>query len=123
MKQSLQTLVLFLLVLGTTGCSLNEIRGKNKFGPEYRRSGSRNTHATRWTAQQGLEFKWDNGVNTGVTYRYRETVDGVDDKDNGIWFEVSYPLWKKKKQPDDLALRVNSLERRLAELEPKTERG
>ena len=112
-----------LLVSGTAGCSLNEIRGENKFGPEYRRDGLRNTHVTRWTAQQGLEFKWDNGVNTGVTYRYRETVDGVDDKDNGIWFEVSYPLWKKKKQPDDLALRVNSLERRLAELEPKTERG
>ena len=123
MKQSLQKFVVLLLASCSAGCSLNEIRGENKFGPEYRRDGLRNTHATRWTAQQGLEFKWDNGVNTGVTYRYRETVDGVDDKDNGVWFEVSYPLWKKKKQPDDLALRVKSLERRLAELEPKTERG
>lgn len=123
MKQFLQLLVVLLLVPGATGCSLSEIRGKNKFGPEYRRNGSSNTDVTRWTAQQGVEFKWDNGVNTGVTYRYRETVDGVDNKDNGVWFEVSYPLWKKKKQPDDLAARVETLERRLAELEPKTERG
>lgn len=120
MKQLLQKLVVLLLVSGAAGCSLQEVRGKNKFGPEFRRSGLRNTHGTRWTAQQGLEFKWDNGVNTGVTYRYRETADGVDDKDNGVWFEVSYPLWKKKKQPDGLALRVEALERRLAELEPET---
>ena len=62
-------------------------------------------------------------MNTGVTYRYRETTDGIDSKDNGVWFEVSYPLWKKKKQPTDLADRIEMLERRLAKLEPKTEPG
>ena len=64
MKQVVQKRVVLVLVSGTAGCSLQEIRGENKFGPEFRRNGLRNTHATRWTAQQGLEFKWDNGVGT-----------------------------------------------------------
>ena len=54
MKQSLQKLVVLLLVSGAAGCSLQEIRGENKFGPEYRRSGSSNTHVTRWTAPAAI---------------------------------------------------------------------
>ena len=113
--------VVTLPALSAAGCSLKEIRGKNKFGPEYRRSGSSNTDANRWTAQHGVECKWDNWVNTGTTYRYWETVDGVDDKDNGVWFDISYPLWKKK-QPDDLAARVEQLEAEVARLAGIVER-
>ncbi len=106
-----------LIVSMFSGCGVKEIRSKSKFGPEFRHSGLARTSRTRWTAQQGIEFKWDKGVTTAMTYRRRDTDNGNGDNDNGVWFEVSFPLWKAKTKPDKNAARIRDLERRLAALE------
>ncbi len=100
-----------------SGCALREIRSKTKAGPEFRHSGLTNTNSDRWTVEQGLEFKWDNGVNTGLTYRRRDVDDGNGDNENRVMFEVSFPLWKAKSKQTQLAWRVERLEQRLAKLE------
>ena len=115
------------LAILLSGCALQEIRGKSKFGPEFRTkgAGSSKSHKTRWTARQGVEFKWDKGVSTAITYRRRDDDNGSGDHDNGVWFEVSFPIWKAKKKPTDQAAlirRVEQLERHLAELESKPDR-
>ena len=43
--------------------------------------------------------------------------DGSGDNDNGVWFEVSFPLWKAKPKVDNNAARIRELERRLAAIE------
>lgn len=106
-----------------SGCALQEVRSKSKVGPEFRHSGSSGTDSERWTVQQGVEFKWDGGINTGVTYRRRDVNDGNGDDDNGVWFEFSFPLWKAPKEPDALAQRMETLEQRLAELEKQLPAG
>jgi hypothetical protein len=67
--------------------------------------------------QEGLEFKWDQGVTTGVTYRRRDVNEGTGDHDDGVWFEFSFPVWKAEEKPDSTAHRLEALEKRLAELE------
>lgn len=106
-----------LMVLMSSGCGIKEIRSKSKFGPEFRHSGTRRTSRDRWTAQQGIEFKWDKGVSTTLTYRRRDVNNGAGDYDNGVWFEVSFPLWKAKPKEDKNASRIRELERRLAAIE------
>ncbi len=108
-----------LAALLSSGCSwqLQEIKGKTKFGPEFRDKSGR-TSEVRWTTiDQALEFKWDNGWSTGVSYRRRDTDEGSGGNDNRVMFEVSYPLWKIPSKPDDAARRIEELERRLAILE------
>lgn len=112
-----RVVVLCLLVPLTASCALKEVRSKTKVGPEFRHRGSTRTNSDRWTAQQGIEFKWDKGISTGLTYRRRDTDDGAGDNDNGVWFDVSFPIWKAKKRQDNTAERMAELERRVAELE------
>ena len=89
----------FLLGLLCSGCVLKEVRSKSKVGPEFRHKGSSRTESERWTVQEGLEFKWNNGVSTGVTYRRRDVNEGSGDHDDGVWFEFSFPVWKAKPLP------------------------
>lgn len=106
-----------------SGCALQEVRSKSRVGTEFRHSGLRGTDRERWTVQQGIEFKWDRGINTGVTYRRRDVNDGGGDNDNGVFVDFSFPLWKAPKKPDVLAQQVETLERRLAELERRLPTG
>lgn len=112
-----------LLLVTSTACQLAEIKSKTKFGPEYKHSGSTRHDATRWTSQQGFDFKWDNDVTTGLTYRRRDVASGNGDNDNGVWFDVSVPIWKAKKKPDALAERIAQLELRVAQLEKSLAEG
>lgn len=117
MKRSFP-LILGILICLVGGCSwqLQEVRGKTKFGPEFRDKSGR-TSEVRWTSiQQGFELKWDNGWKTGITYRRRDTDEGSGGNDNGIWLDFSYPLWKRAKKPDTTARRIDLLEQQLAEL-------
>jgi hypothetical protein len=101
------------------GCALQEVRSKTKMGPEYRHRGNDRTDQVRWTVQQGVDFKWDKGVTTGLTYRRRDMDQGNGDNDNGVWFDFSFPIWRAPKKPDRLTERVEVLEKRLAEVERK----
>lgn len=108
-----------LAALLSSGCSwqLQEIKGKTKFGPEFRDKSGR-TSEVRWTTiDQGFEFKWDNGWSTGFSYRRRDTDEGNGGNDNRILFELSYPLWRTPARVDATERRVEELERRLAILE------
>lgn len=112
--------IAFLLLC--SGCELQEIRSKNKFGTEWRHKGSNGTDRERYAVQPGFEFKWDNGVTTGVSYRRRDDNDGSGDDDNGLFVDVSFPLWKaKKKEKASETARIERLEERIAQLEAKLE--
>lgn len=91
-KQMKKIAALIIISLTLTGCSsLTEIRHKNSIGQEFRESSDRNS------IQEGLEFSFENGIKTGVSYRYRFTDNDDDQAEHGVWLEFSYPLWKKKK--------------------------
>lgn len=115
MRCVLVTLALGLPLL--TGCALKEVRSKTKTGVEYRHSGTSRTDAERYLVQQGVQFKWDKGVSTTVSYRRRDTNDGNGNNDNGVWFEIGFPIWKAKSKPVETTERLATLERRIAELE------
>ncbi len=117
------SIMIGVLLLSLGGCTLQEIRSKSKFGPEYRHKGSNRTDSVRWYAQQGVEFKWDKGINTSVTYRRRDEDNGSGDRDNGVWFELSFPIWNAKKPPDRMARKIEELEMRLAQLEAQSKDG
>ena len=108
-----------LALILLTGCQakLKEVRAKTKFGPSFRHKGAKRTDSVRWTVQQGFDFKWDNGITTGVDVRRRDVDDGTGDNTTGVFFRVSFPVWKAEKKPDPLKERVRKLEKRLAELE------
>ncbi len=106
-------------VLSTAGCAwqLNEIKGKTKFGPEFRDRPGRKSEV-RWTGiDQEFEFKWDNGYSTIVGYRRRDTDEGSGGNDNRITFGFSYPIWKRPQHGSVGARRLDRLELRLAKLE------
>ncbi len=120
MKRLLWCCCWSLLILQMcVGCSLTEIRGKTKFGVENRYAGSSRTTSQRWLVQQGFNLTWRDEENqkftTGVSYRRRDTDDGGGDHDDGVWFDFSFPIWKKSQDP--VARRIDILERRLAHLE------
>lgn len=118
MVRSVNGCLLVCLVCLFSGCSwtLKEVRGKTKAGPEFRTKSR--VHETRYTVQQGLDFKWDNGWSTAVTFRRRDTDDGgKGEHDNGIWIEMSYPLWKRPAKPDAQSAEIDALRARLARLE------
>ncbi|MFH1419923.1 MAG: hypothetical protein ABII12_16745 [Planctomycetota bacterium] len=104
-------------LLPTPGCTLQEVRSKTRGGPEFRHSGSNRTNSDRWMVEQGVEFKWENGVNTGMVFRRRDVDDGNGDNENLVMCEVSFPLWKAKSKQTELVQRIKLLEERLAKLE------
>lgn len=120
-KATLAPLAAFLLCgfwgLAGLGCALEEVRNRISAGPEFQHRGANSTDSTRYSVQDGVELKWENGVTTAVSYRRRDTDDGDGNNDNGVWFEVGIPLWKAPKKPDENAKRIVELERRLARLE------
>ncbi len=116
-------LVALLVLPSITGCALQEVRSKSKAGPEFRHRGSNRTNSVRWSAEQGFEFKWEKDIKTGVTYRRRDEDGGGGDNDNGVWFDVSFPIWKAKKRPGVTPDRIAEIERRLAELERRLHPG
>ncbi len=117
------SIMIGVLLLSLAGCTLQEIRSESKFGPEYRHRGSDRTDSVRWSAQQGVEFKWDNGIDTAVTYRRRDVDNGNGNHDNGVWFELSFPIWHVEKPPDPMARKIEELEMRLAQLEAESKDG
>ena len=116
-RRMIPTGALMLMLLSGCAPKLKEVRSKTKFGPDFRHRGSGRTDSTRWTVQQGIEFKWNKGVRTGITYRRRDTDDGNGNNDNGVFINFSFPIWKAKKKPDPLKKRVKKLERQVAELQ------
>jgi hypothetical protein len=113
------TAICALAMLLINGCALLEVRSKSKVGPEYIHSGSTDTDSERWTVEQGIEFKWDKGITTGITYRRRDINDGNGNNENRVLFEFSFPLWKAASGQARWARDVERLERRLAALETK----
>lgn len=106
------------VMLIATGCKtahLNEVRGKTSFGPEFRNRGN-NTSEIRYDARQAVEFRFDNGWTTGLTYRRRDIDGGSGDNENLFLFEVGYPIWKAPKKEDAAARRITQLEKDLQEL-------
>ncbi len=99
------------------GCTLRELRSKTKTGIEFRHSGSRRTDRQRFTVQQGLEFRWDNGVSTAVSYRRRDDDDGPGDRDDGVFFDIGIPIWKAASSVSRANERIQTLEGRIAALE------
>ena len=113
--KTVRSLILVLLGLIACGCRLTEIGSKHKLGVEYRRSGANDHEAQRYTVQQGLVFKWDDGSDTTITYRRRDVSDGAGD--DGVWIEYSYPIWKAAdRRKDHLSQRVQALESKLTNL-------
>ena len=113
------------LLLAIGGCNLVEVASKSKFGPEWRTkgAGAAKRNSVRWYAQQGVEFKWDKGISTAVTYRRRDEDNGSGGNDNGVWFELSIPLWQHEDHPIwSKDRRIKELEERVARLE-STESG
>lgn len=111
----------FLLL--ASGCALQEVRSKSKVGPEFRHSGATNTNSERWHVEQGIDFRWDNGVTTGLSYRRRDVNDGNGDNENRVLFEFSFPLWKAESQQAKLKRRLALLETRLTRLEAAAQNG
>ena len=107
--------------IAAAGCSLQEIRSKSKFGPEFRHSGSDRTNEVRWYAQQGFDFIWSdqkgNKITSGITYRRRDVDEGDGDNDNGIWLDFSFPIWRAPSKAKESNVRISSLEERIAMLE------
>jgi len=106
-----------ILLTWSSGCALQEVRSKTKFGPEYQHSGSDSTDSVRYSEEQGIDFMWGNDWTTGVSYRRRDTDNGNGNNDNGVWFDFSFPIWKRPKAEAKTAERIEALERRLAEVE------
>lgn len=112
-----RSVVIFLpLALVLSGCALQEVRGKTMFGTEWRHSGNASTSDERYTELQGIELKWDKGISTSAAYRRRDVNEGNGDKDDGVFLEISYPLWKAPKKEDATAKKVAALEREIEEL-------
>ena len=109
-----------VLLAAVSGCSsISEVRWKVKFGPEYRSKGAGGTNSTRWSVQTGPQVKFENGWVVGVTCRHRWEDEKTDD---GIWVEVSFPIYKKsradklrekRQERDEMQRRLEALERRV----------
>jgi len=106
-----------LLLVMVPGCALEEVRYKNKFGAEWRNIQARTQDDERYTFEPGLDFKWEKGVATGASFRHRSTNDGRGDDDNGVFIDISFPIWKKPKPEAKTAEHIQELQERLARLE------
>ena len=110
-------IVMTVLALALPGCALKEVRSNTRFGPSFRHKASNRTDSVRWMVQQGIQLRWKNGIRTGISYRRRDTDDGNGDNDNGVFLNVSLPVWKAPKKPDPVKKRMKKLEKRVKELE------
>lgn len=108
-----------ILLALLSGCALEEVRSKNKYGVDFRYAGSRRGEDARYHVEPGLELKWEKGVTTGFSYRRRDVDDGVGAHDDGVFFDFGFPIWKRPKPEAKTAERIEQLERRLAELEAR----
>ncbi len=119
-----------MVLLFTDGCSsLTQVNSKQKYGVEWRHKGEGDTDDERYGVQQGLEFKFANGLSTTLSYRRRDVAAGAGEGENAFFLNVGFPLWKKKaeskkaeKQANTWAsadTRIRSLERRIEELETR----
>lgn len=105
-------------MLGGCKASMQEVRGKTAFGPEFRNRGN-NTSEVRYDARQNVDVKWDNGWSTGLTYRRRDVDDGSGDSENLFLFDVGYPLWKAPKKADKTSERIEELERQVEDMKAR----
>jgi len=104
-------------------CNLKEIRSKTKFGVEHRAESIDKSDLERYLVQEAIQFKWDNGVDTTVSYRRRDVRDSPSaDYDNGYWFEIGVPIWKAPNKSKSADARIALLEERIAHLERSLER-
>ena len=104
--------LILVILMGTSGCSLVEVRSKWKGGVEAR-STSANTNHNRWLVQAGLDFKFDNGHTVGWSVRRRDidhSEEGFSADDTGVWLEYSFPLWKAESKTSQLQHRIEVLE-------------
>ncbi len=108
-----------LFVAAAGGCQLDEVRGTHAFGVEYRHTGEGRTEHERYSVQPGVELQWSNDVETGVSYRRRDDNDGLGNHDDGVFFDVSIPLWRRDKERDPRDARIAELERRISALESR----
>lgn len=108
--------IVSVLLVAASGCSsISEVRWRVKSGPEFRDKGPDGTNSTRWSVQTGPQVKFENGWTVGVTYRHRWEDEKADD---GIWFEVSFPLYRKSRagklrEQDGMRRRIEALERKI----------
>ena len=111
------------LIAFTGGCALQEIRGKNQFGPEFQHDGVKRSDQIRYYAGQQIELKWDNSWTTAVTYRYRAVDEGNGNQEQLVLFEVGYPIWKVPKKVEKTSegfqKRIESLEKELEGMRAK----
>ena len=118
----LTLVILILFASFSLGCSLEEIRLVSEGGVEYRRNNFDKSERERYSVQEKIDFKWEDGVNTAVTYRRRDVSDGPSgDHDDGVWFEVGFPIWKQSKPKNPMIARIEALEHRIAQLESQLE--
>jgi len=110
--------VIGLVVVMSAGCALREIRTKTKFGVEYRHENSDKSDLERYLVQEAIQFKWDKGVDTSLIYRRRDISNSPSgDSDDGMWFEIGFPIWKAPSKKDALAARVAHLEKLVSKLQ------
>lgn len=110
--------VIGVVLMMATGCALKEIRTKTKLGVEYRHTNIDKTDLKRYLVQKAIQFKWDNGVDTSVIYRRRDLSNSdSNDSDDGVWFEIGFPIWKAPSKKDALAARVAHLEKLVSKLQ------
>lgn len=87
----------FLLTAPACMSSVQEVRGKYKYGAEFRNSDTDNKFRSS-PVNAGLKFKMSNGLNYTADYRYREVLNknSQTDNDQGVWVGVEFPLWSKQ---------------------------
>ncbi|MBN2446692.1 MAG: hypothetical protein JXO22_08200 [Phycisphaerae bacterium] len=102
-----------LLILSAGCATVQEVRGKFKAGPEFQHAGNSSEDSVRYKFQPGVEVKWSNGVTTGVSYRRRDIDEGNGNKDQTVYFDLSFPIWKAKPKEDRLTARIEQLEKAL----------
>ena len=88
---------IIIIPLLFAGCShVTEVRGRINQGTEYWKLGGPVIGSdTRAFIQPGVQVTWDNGWTTSVDYQY-QVSDFMDlDSIQGVYFGVSFPIWRK----------------------------
>ena len=72
-------------------CVVSQVSYKGGVGEELRPG------ENRLSAKSGIETELESGVKLDATYRTRTTDLKSDKVEHGFFFDVSVPLWKKRK--------------------------